>query len=63
MILLYLIAAALGAIAYMCAARLGRRARVAIAMLAFLVPAIGVTAWIAMIGDRAPPDAVTVHVN
>ena len=63
MILLYLIAAALGAIAYMRAARLGRRARVVIAMLAFLVPAIGITASFAIIGDRAPPDAVTVHLN
>ena len=63
MILLYLVAAALAALAYICAARFRGRTRVLIALLVFLIPSVGVTALVVMVGDRASPDAVTVHLN
>jgi hypothetical protein len=47
-------------IAYALAARLRPRARIAIALLVFVVPCVGVTAFVFAVGDKAPPDAVTV---
>lgn len=53
-------AALAAVIAYLAAARLRPMMRIVIALLVFVVPCAGLTAWVAAIGDKAPPDAVSV---
>lgn len=60
MILIYLFAAAAAIIAYFHITQLGMSARIGIALLIFGLPSVLVTLWMIMIGDKAPPDAVTV---
>jgi hypothetical protein len=62
MLAIYLIFAAIALIAFACTSRVRRSRRIIITLLVFLVPSLGVTAWIVAVGDRAPPDAVTVHL-
>ena len=61
MILVYLLAAVAALVVYAVTARLGIVARVVIALLVFTIPSVAATVWVYMIGDKAPPDAVTVQ--
>lgn len=61
MILIYLLAAAAALAVYALMSRLGVGARVLLAFLVFLIPAVSITVWVVIKGDKAPPDAVTVY--
>lgn len=61
MILVYLSAAMAALAVYAVTARLGVITRVVVALLVFVIPSVSATVWVFMIGDRAPPDAVTVQ--
>lgn len=60
MILAYLIAAIAGLAVYSLAFRLDAGYRVMLALLVFAVSSVIITVWVVVVGDRAPPDAVTV---
>ena len=60
MILVYLLAFVAALIVFALTYQLGILARVLIALLVFAIPAALVTVWIIRVGDKAPPDAVTV---
>ena len=59
LIILYLLAALAAVIAYAVASRLGRAARVAIALAVFLVPSVAMTALVIKVGDQPLPGSVT----
>ena len=61
LLLVYTLAAVAALIAYIAGARLRPAVRTVVALLIFLVPAVGLTAWVFVLGDRAPPDAVSVE--
>jgi uncharacterized membrane protein len=63
MIFVYLLAAVVALFVYAATSRLGAGARVALALVVFAVPAVSVTLWVVIRGDKAPPGAVTVNPN
>ena len=60
MILAYLMAALAGVAVYLLTFRLHAGYRVMLTLLVFAVPSVIITVWVMAVGDRAPPDAVTV---
>ncbi|MCY7281412.1 MAG: hypothetical protein LH610_11060 [Sphingomonas bacterium] len=63
MILIVLLAAVAGMIAYFVAAQLSHFARVVIAILVFLIPPLAVTALVVMVGDQAALGDVTIAAD
>lgn len=63
MILLVLASAVAALIAYALTKRLSAAKRTWLALLVFLAPPIAVVATVIAVGDRAPPDAVTVDLG
>lgn len=63
MIVCYLLAAAAGLTVYACGARFGKAARIGLAFVVFLVPAVSLTLWILVTGDKWQPGAMTVLVT
>lgn len=61
MILVYLLAAVAALIVYAFTSRLDMSIRVVIALLVFAIPVVSITLLVVKTGDKAPPDAVTVH--
>lgn len=61
MILVYLVAAALAVATYVFTPGLTLPWRLVIALSVFLIPSLCATAWILRVGDKAPPDAVSVR--
>jgi hypothetical protein len=59
--MIYLFAAIAAVVVYLLAARSRRTIRIAIALAVFVVPSAALTAWVFAVGDKAPPDAVTVR--
>lgn len=60
MIIGYLAFLTLGIIAYFLMAKFGLPIRIVLALAIFLIPSIALTVWIVRIGDKAPPDAITI---
>lgn len=63
MTILYLLAAVAALIAYALTARFGISTRLLIAAAVFAIPAISVTVWVVVVGDKAAPGSVTVYPN
>lgn len=63
MIGLYLFFLALGVVAYYLTAHRGLRSRLVIALAVFLIPSVIATAWIVLVGDRPPADAIPVGLD
>jgi len=63
MILIYLVSAIAAIIAYLFTAKLNKISRIAIVLLIFGVPSVLTTAFVFFIGDKAPPNAVTVQTK
>ena len=61
MILLYILFFVCGVIAFFVMSRLGIYMRVSIALAIFVIPSLVATLWIIKIGDKAPPDAITIY--
>jgi cytochrome bd-type quinol oxidase subunit 1 len=61
MIVLYLVFAGIALVVFACTSRMRRNLRMLTALLIFLIPSVGLTGWVVAVGDRAPPDAVTVQ--
>lgn len=59
MIFAYMLAAVAALIAYIAGARLRPVTRAVVALLVFLIPAVGLTAFVLVLGDRAPREAVS----
>jgi uncharacterized membrane protein len=57
----YLVAALVGLLSYVVAARFERKTRAAIALAVFLIPSVLMTAWVLKVGDQAEPDTVNVE--
>ena len=53
--------AVLATIIYLITWRMRRGRRLALATAIFVIPIIALIAWIVTVGDRAPPDSVTVQ--
>ena len=60
MIIAYIGFLALGVIVFFLMAKFGLPMRIAVALAVFLVPSIVLTVWIARVGDKPPPDAITI---
>jgi hypothetical protein len=63
MILFYLLAAVAALIGYAVTFRLGVPIRIMIALLIFIIPSVSLTILVFIVGDKAPPDAITVYPN
>lgn len=61
MISLYTLFLILGIAFYFLARNLNKKLRIIIAILIFIVPSIIATIWIIQVGDKPPPDAITIY--
>ena len=60
MIAAYIAFLVLGVIAFVFSAKLAFLLRIFIALVVFIIPSIILTIWVARVGDRPMPDAITV---
>lgn len=60
MIIAYVIFFALGVGAFFLMEKFGVPVRIAVALVVFIVPSIVATVWIVRVGDKPPPDAITI---
>lgn len=60
MIVAYLAFLALGIVAFLLTAKFSLPIRIAVALAVFVIPSIVLTVWVARVGDKPPPDAITV---
>lgn len=60
MIIGYLAFFALGIVAFFLMAKFGLPIRMAVGLAVFLIPSIVLTVWVVRIGDKPPPDAITI---
>lgn len=63
MILLYILFLIAGVVTFFITAKLSIIFRLGIAVVVFVVPSIVMTYWILKVGDKAPPDAITIYPN
>lgn len=59
MIIAYIAFFILGVVVFL-TAKFGLPIRIAIALAVFLIPSVALTVWVVRIGDKPPPDAITV---
>jgi hypothetical protein len=50
----------LGVIVFFLMAKFGLPMRVAIALAVFVIPSVVLTVWVVRVGDKPPPDAITI---
>lgn len=60
MIIGYLVCFALGNVAYFLMAKFDLPIRITVALAVFLILSVVLTVWVVRIGDKPPPDAITV---
>lgn len=60
MTIAYIAFLVLGVIAFFLMAKFGLPIRIAVALAVFIVPSIVLTMWIVRVGDKPPPDAITI---
>ena len=63
MFLLCVLLLGLALVVYICTPWMRPRPRLMTAVLVFLIPAVAATAWLVIVGDRAPPDSANVDLN
>ena len=61
MVTIYLLFAGIALIVFACTPRLRGRSRIVVAFLTFLVPSVGMTAWVLAVGDTCG-DCVNVDL-
>ena len=60
MIIGYLAFFLLGLVAFFLMAKFGLPIRIAVALAVILIPSFVLTVWVVQIGDKPPPDAITI---
>jgi hypothetical protein len=60
MIFAYIAFLVLGVVVFLLTAKFGLPIRIVIALAVCLIPSIVLTAWVVQVGDKPPPDAITV---
>lgn len=63
MIIAYFVFLILGVVVFFLTTKFGLPVRVAIALTVFLIPSIVLTVWVVRVGDKPPPDAITIVPN
>mgnify|MGYP001612831995 CR=1 FL=1 len=60
MIIAYITFVVLGVVAFFLMAKFGLPIRIAVTLAVFLIPSVSLTVWVVRVGDKPPPDAITV---
>ncbi len=50
----------LGVIVFFLMSKFGLPLRIALALAVFVIPSVVLTVWVARVGDKPPPDAITI---
>ena len=60
MIVAYFVFFIVAVVAFLLMAQFSLPMRIAAAFIIFMIPSIALTVWVVRVGDKAPPDAVTI---